>query len=208
MKKILIPLLVGIALISVLYVLFGDLEIYFESLLRQTKDNPALFALISFSALSADIVLPVPSSIIMFLNGLVLGIIRGAALSLMAVLVSALVGYYLGHLAARGLKKSPDEKAISIINTYGSVGIILTRGIPILSESVCFAAGYLGMNFRHYALLNFIGYLPICFIYAYFGSLGQGQYLFFIAFGSSILVSLLLWLFGRKLLESPKAISP
>jgi hypothetical protein len=50
-------------------------------------------------------------------------------------------------------------------------------------------------------LLNFIGYLPICLIYAYFGNLGQGQSLFLISFGASILVSLLLWIFGRKLID-------
>ncbi|MFT6337481.1 MAG: putative membrane protein YdjX (TVP38/TMEM64 family) [Halioglobus sp.] len=57
------------------------------------------------------------------------------------------------------------------------------------------------MNFRYYMILNFIGYLPICFIYAYFGNLGQGQSLFLVSFGVSILVSLLLWIFGRKLIE-------
>lgn len=202
MKKILIPLLVGIFFISLFYGLFGGLEIYFADLLRQTKDHPALFALISFFALSADIVLPVPSSIVMFLNGLVLGIVKGAALALLAVLVSALLGYYLGRLASRSLQQAPDEKALSILHRYGSLGIIITRGIPILSESVCFTAGYLGMNFRLYALLNFIGYLPICFIYAYFGSMGQNQHLFFISFGVSIFVSLLLWVFGRKLMET------
>ncbi len=201
MRKVAIPLLVCITVILICFVCFGNIEVYLQDLLEKSTGNQGRYAVLSLLVLSSDILLPIPSSIVMYLNGLILGLVQGAALTLVASLISSCAGYYIGKYAAKKLKNVPDNKSISILNRYGNFGIIITRGIPILSESVCFTAGYLGMNFRYYVILNFIGYLPICLIYAYFGNLGQGQSLFLISFGASIFVSLLLWIFGRKLIE-------
>jgi uncharacterized membrane protein YdjX (TVP38/TMEM64 family) len=201
MRKVAIPLLVCITVILLCFVCFGNIEVYLQDLLEKSTDNKGRYAVLSLLVLSSDIILPIPSSVVMFLNGLILGFVQGASLTLAASLLSSCAGYVIGRYAAKKLKRVPDNESISILNRYGNFGIIITRGIPILSESICFTAGYLGMNFRYYMILNFIGYLPICFIYAYFGNLGQGQSLFLVSFGVSILVSLLLWIFGRKLIE-------
>ena len=47
--------------------------------------------------------------------------------------------------------------------------MILSRGIPILSESICFTAGYNKMNFKVYTFLNIVGAIPISLVYGYFG---------------------------------------
>lgn len=198
MKQILIPLIVSIVLISVLFVVFENLEMYFEELLTTAQTNQTGYSGLSFLVLSSDIVLPVPSSIVMYSNGLVLGLLKGAGLSLVAVMVSSLIGYFLGRLSS--FKAKADARAQAIMQKYGAVGIIITRGIPILSESIIFTAGYNRMNLRLFMLLSFIGYLPVCFIYAYFGNLSQDANLFLISFFASLLVSLALWFFGRKLI--------
>ncbi|MCE7992360.1 MAG: VTT domain-containing protein [Roseivirga sp.] len=198
MKQITIPLLVSIALVSVVFVFFESLELYFSDLLNAAESNQTEYALLSFLVLSSDIVLPVPSSIVMYGNGLVLGLIKGALLSLFAVFISSSIGYYLGKVS--NYKASSSEKATAIMQKYGALGIIITRGIPILSESIVFTAGYNRLNFRFFTLLNLIGYLPVCFIYAYFGNLAQNTNLFLISFAASLVVSLILWVFGRKLI--------
>lgn len=198
MKQILIPLIVSILLISILFVAFENLEVYFEELLATAQTNPGEYSGLSFLVLSSDIVLPVPSSMVMYSNGLVLGLIKGAGLSLISVMISSVIGYFLGRLSA--FRSKADERARAIIQKYGAVGIIITRGIPILSESIVFTAGYNRLSFRLFLLLSFIGYLPVCLIYAYFGNLAQNANLFLISFFASLLVSLLLWFFGRKLI--------
>lgn len=200
MKKLLSPLVVCLLIISVLYWLLVDLELYFEDLLNWSTESPPLFALISFAILACDVLLPVPSSIIMFINGLVLGLFYGTLCSLVASLFTAFIGYYLGRRTAIGIGKPADDRVIAILHKYGMFGIIITRGIPILSESVCFTAGYHQMNLKLYALLNFIGYLPLCLVYAFCGTLGQSKNLFLISFAISLIVSLLLWIFGRRIL--------
>lgn len=198
MRQITIPLLVSIVLVSLVFVFFENLEVYFENLLATAGQNQTEYATLSFLVLSSDIVLPVPSSIVMYGNGLVLGLIKGALLSLLAVFVSSSIGYYLGRFS--NFKARTDERAMAIMEKYGALGIIITRGIPILSESVVFTAGYNRLNFKLFTLLNFIGYLPVCFIYAYFGNIAQNANLFLMSFAASILVSLVLWVFGRKLI--------
>jgi uncharacterized membrane protein YdjX (TVP38/TMEM64 family) len=198
MKQITIPLIVSIVLVSLVFVFFENMEAYFETLLTTAEQNEAEYATLSFLILSSDIVLPVPSSIVMYGNGLVLGLLKGALLSLVAVFVSSTIGYYLGRFS--NFRARSDQRATAIMQKYGPLGIIITRGIPILSESVIFTAGYNRMNFRLFTALNLIGYLPVCFIYAYFGNLAQSANLFLISFAASMVVSLLLWIFGRKLI--------
>lgn len=199
MKQIVVPLLISIILVSLVFVFFENMEAYFENLLTAAEQNQTEYAMLSFLVLSSDIVLPVPSSIVMYGNGLVLGLIKGTFLSLIAVFVSSAIGYYLGRFS--NFKSRTDDRAMAIMQKYGALGIIITRGIPILSESVVFTAGYNRMNFRFFILLNFIGYLPVCFIYAYFGNIAQSANLFLISFAASILMSLILWIFGRKLIS-------
>ena len=201
MKSIWIPLLVSIAFVSIVFASFENLETYFEGLLIKSQNNTLNYAFISFLVLSSDILLPVPSSIVMYTNGLVLGFFQAFGLSLLASLVSSCIGYYLGRFSSFG-KKQTSPKVDSIIKKYGSLSIILTRGIPILSESTCFTAGYNSIKFSSFFILNAIGYLPVVIIYSYFGTLGQGTHMFLISFAASLILSALLWIFGRKLLSN------
>lgn len=201
MKSIWMPILVSIALISVVFVSFENLETYFQWLLEESNEHKIRFSALSFLVLSSDILLPVPSSIVMYTNGLVLGLFLGSMLSLMASLVSAGVGYYLGRFTNWG-KSKPNEKAQYVIEKYGALSIIITRGIPILSETISFTSGYNKIKVKPFLLLNFIGYLPICMIYAFFGTLGQDSGLFLLSFVSSIIVSAIMWFFGKKLIQN------
>lgn len=198
MKQITIPLIVSIVLVSLVFVFFENMEAYFAELLNTAEQNETEYTTLSLLILSSDILLPVPSSIVMYGNGLVLGLLKGALLSLVAVFVSSTIGYYLGRFS--NFRARSDQRATAIMQKYGPLGIIITRGIPILSESVVFTAGYNRMNFRLFTVLNLIGYLPVCFIYAYFGNLAQNTNLFLMSFTASMVVSLLLWIFGRKLI--------
>lgn len=201
MKNILIPLIGSILIISLVFVCFEHLELYFEQILSYSKVDKTQYAFISCLILSSDILLPVPSSIVMYLNGVVLGIYYGFLLSFFSALISASTGYFLGKYTTFGLSEE-NSKANDIIQKYGNVAIILSRGIPILSESISYTAGFNKVNFKHYLILNIIGYFPICFIYSFFGNLGQDQNMFLLSFLLSIILSTLIWFFGKSLILS------
>ncbi len=200
MKKILIPLVIAVLTIIVSFFLFEELESFSIELLTRFKNNPLQYAFLSFILLVSDIFLPVPSSIIMYLNGVVLGFVNGFAVSLISANAFSILGYFVGKYSSIALKSKSDALSEKILKKYGHFAIIITRGIPILSESICFVCGYNLYNLKTYLLLNFIGYIHICLIYAYFGSAAVSQNLFFISLGSSLLVSFLLWIFGKKLI--------
>lgn len=184
------------------FLVFDDLESYFKRLLQEAKADHATYAWFSFIVLTSDIFLPVPSSIIMFTNGYVLGMVYGSAISLLSLSVGAIVGYYLGKFTSLGLKSSTDDKANRIISAYGPLSILITRGIPVLSETICIICGFNRMPFRKYFLYSIIGYSPLCLLYAFCGSIGYDNHVFLISFGCSLFIAAMFWFLGRKLLST------
>jgi len=199
MKQLLVPFLVFTVLIILIFVFFGGSEVYFQEVLEEARTDVSYYSFLSFLVLSSDIVLPVPSSIIMHFNGMVLGTIWGALLSLVSVMISSVVGYYLGR-STKWMTKSKNAKESELLNKYGVFAIIMSRGIPILSESIVLICGYNRFNFKQFMGYSLLGYVPICFIYAYFGNLSNN--LFYIAVSISILLSFIAWYFGKRISKS------
>ncbi|MDG1332703.1 MAG: VTT domain-containing protein [Crocinitomicaceae bacterium] len=192
MRQFLRPFLASTVLVILVFVFFEDVEVYIEEMITVSQTNKSDYIWISGLFLSSDILLPVPSSIIMYANGLVLGTLWGTLLSLVCALISSCIGYVLGLLSAKTLGSEKREEASNILNKYGIMAIIISRGVPILSESISYTAGYMRMKFRTFFLLNVIGYLPITLLYAYFGSLGSDLNIFLYCFAASLLISLIL----------------
>jgi uncharacterized membrane protein YdjX (TVP38/TMEM64 family) len=137
----------------------------------------------------------------MYVNGYVLGIIGGSIISFVSLITSSIIGYYLGRLTSAGLKTTTELKSQLFLNKYGAMAVLLTRGIPILSESVCLVSGYNKMPFNQYLIYNVIGYIPLCILYAYCGSLGYDKNIFLFSFGCSLLISALFWFVGKSIIK-------
>lgn len=186
MKRTTILFIFICALILVPFFILGDAEQSFEERLTALTHHKLKYALFSFLLLASDILLPVPNSVIMYGNGLVLGGIAGTGLSLLALMTGATAGYWLGRVTSYGLRASADAKAVAFWKKYGALAILVTRVVPVLSESICILGGHLRMPFGRYLLLNLLGYLPIALIFAWFGRYGLDQNAFLISFGCSI----------------------
>lgn len=198
MKRIFIQILVIASAILIIFLIFQDFEVYFEDLLSSMKNNKAEYSIFSFLILVSDILLPVPSSVIMLSNGYVLGAVNGFFLSYISANVAAIFGYYLGKLATNkfGIEVSPD--ANRFLSRYGLMAIILSRGVPILSESVSIVCGYNRVGFRKYLILSLSGYLPVCVVYSWLVGMDTTRNIFigtFLAFG---FISLILWYWGKR----------
>lgn len=207
MKSITYPLAISISIVLITFAIFDKMDINFSDVLHQLKEHPIQYGIASFMVLASDIVLPVPSSIVLYINGYFLGVLFGALVSISGLMVGCIIGYFLGKASSNIFKSERNKKADPILELYGPPAIFLTRGIPILSESICFVCGYNKVNFKHYLLFNFIGYLPICLLHAIFGNLGyQSSSAFLISFVFSIGISLVFWFFGKKLLANSRLI--
>lgn len=169
------------------------------------SENGATAAGISTIVLAADIVLPVPSSMVMLLNGKLFGIVNGTLISCCGLLLSTLAGYALG----RGLKRriaafvSPvqQEEASRLFKRWGYLILILSRPVPLLSESLSIVAGIQKMPIWAVFLSAITGSLPGAYVYAYYGFRSnehQNEYLsFFLVMGIAALAYLIARLFNK-----------
>ena len=203
MKRIFLPTILIIFIIILLFLSFGNLENWFELQLDLQQHNLWIFALVSYLVLSADILLPVPSSIVMFLNGAILGIFWGSLLSLIAAMTSSLIGYFLGaqmsHFADRFFKNEETQTAQNLLKRYGWLAIIATRGLPILAETVALVTGNLRYQFRTFFWSNLVGFIPVCLIYAIAGHYSFETQSLLIAFAINILIASIFWFADRKI---------
>jgi uncharacterized membrane protein YdjX (TVP38/TMEM64 family) len=200
-NKIIIPFIIIVSVIIISFLLFDNMESFFTNMLQQAADHVKTYILVSFFVLTSDVLLPVPSSIVMFTNGYVLGTFYGTVLSLISLMAGTVIGYYLGKFTSLGFKSKSDDKANNIVSRYGALSILITRGIPVLSETISIICGYNKMPFKTYFLYNMAGYIPLCLLYAFCGSIGYDKNIFLLSFGCSILISAAFWFFGRKFIS-------
>lgn len=128
--------------------------------------------------LGIDLVLPVPSSVVMALSGKLLGFWAGGAVSFAGAMLAAVTGYSACYWGGRGIfnrliKDKEADKVIAWFEKYGIYAIILSRPIPMLTEILSCTAGLYRFPFRIFLAASILGTLPICFVYSYFGDLGS-----------------------------------
>ncbi|RDC62504.1 TVP38/TMEM64 family protein [Adhaeribacter pallidiroseus] len=173
MKRLLYIFLFCCILIILTFLLFDDLENWITTYVNSGK-TLTTFTLLSFGFLSLDTLLPVPSSLLMILNGKVLGFFLGSMVSWGGTLVSSLFGFYLGQSANPYFDKffSATDKAFSnnFFRKYGNWAILTSKALPILSEAVSFVAGTAAVPFKTFLLYSAIGHLLIAVVYGYLGS--------------------------------------
>lgn len=144
---------VGVLTLSVLvaslpFLLVGELP--GERWLSAQDDSAALFALTGTLLLSADLLLPIPSSVIGAMLGGRLGLIAGFVCNLSGLLAGHCVGYWLGRLA-------PERWAARAPSAPSALAVLWSRAVPVFAEAVSLAAGATGMRFRQFALAALLG---------------------------------------------------
>lgn len=170
---------------------------WLEGAATATEGSWWLTAGLIAAALVLDLFLPVPSSVVMTLSGALLGMIPGFFVSLLGSLGGALLGYWLCRRFGRGwfaklAGASEVPAAERFFSRYGPWGILLSRAVPMLAETVSCLAGLTRMPAGRFVWLSLAGTLPICGVYAWAGQHAtQAQGL-----GIAIVVALALPAFG------------
>lgn len=185
-----------IAMILLSYLIFYRIEGDTLLLLNNLESNRLLYSLLNISLLTLDAILPIPSSILMFLNGKVLGILGGTSLSICGASLGSLIAYKIGY-KSNDLMNKKDHYNISqnLLNNYGIWTIMVTRAIPVISELIIIYAGIKKYKLRSVLIYATLGYVPVCLVYAVLGSIMFQTKGFFIALFSSTVFSLLTIIF-------------
>lgn len=205
-------LLITSALFASFMILFFIVEALGVPLLSDPtpwmKHGGVLAAAVGVGLLIADVLLPVPSSLVMVAHGALFGVVVGTLLSLLGSVGAALFGFAIGRRGGRFLERvaAPAERARAdyLLTRWGAIAIIVTRPVPILAETVAIMAGMAGaspMSWSSVTFASLAGSLPPALLYALTGAAVANFQSTALMFGVVLLVAGLFWLVGR-LLES------
>lgn len=142
--------------------------------IRATPGGLVAAALVIGGLLTVDLLLPVPSSILMTLSGTMFGWQVGWIVSLVGSMGSALIGFGAcrrwGRPAfVRLVGPGEVDRIQTFFNRYGVWAILLSRSVPMLTEVISCLAGLSSMRFRWFTGLALAGTAPLCLVYAWAG---------------------------------------
>jgi Uncharacterized conserved protein len=164
-----------------------------------------LAAVLGVTLLVADVLLPVPSSLVMVAHGALFGVVLGTLLSLLGSIGAALFGFAIGRrggkLLERAVTPADRARANKMLARWGTLAVIVTRPVPLLAETVAIMAGTAPLGWGRMALASFAGSLPPALLYALTGAAYANFQSVVLMFGATLLVAGSFWSIGR-LLES------
>lgn len=131
-------------------------------------------AFLNAGLLTADVLLPVPSSLVMVANGALFGLVGGSAISLIGNVMGFLFAYWLGSQSSPLVQKSVPSQELDrgtrALRKWGALALILTRPLPILAETTAIMAGVSKLPFTKSLIAATVGSLPASLLYAWAGS--------------------------------------
>jgi uncharacterized membrane protein YdjX (TVP38/TMEM64 family) len=159
--------------------------------------------------LGADIVLPVPSSLVSTAAGAFLGFLPGLAASVLGMTLCSQVGYWLGRTSglalARCLVAAGDiERAAHYLETRGDWALAAARAVPVLAEASVFVAGALGIGPARFLAVTLLANLAISAVYCAVGAAALESRSFLLAFaGATIVPGIAMRLVRRARRQAP-----
>jgi uncharacterized membrane protein YdjX (TVP38/TMEM64 family) len=165
-------------------------------------------AALGVGLLIADVLLPVPSSLVMVMHGALFGVLAGTALSLLGSTGAALFGFWIGRRGGKLLERlvpaQERERANDLLGHWGMLAIVVTRPIPLLAETVAIMAGASPLGWGRTALAAFAGSVPPALLYALTGASAGRFENTALMFLFVLFVTGLFWIVGRKITSAGK----
>jgi uncharacterized membrane protein YdjX (TVP38/TMEM64 family) len=161
-----------------------------------------LAAGIGVGLLIADVLLPVPSSLVMVAHGALFGVALGTLLSLLGSVGAALFGFAIGRRGGKLLERvvtgEERTRADYLLSRWGALAIIVTRPVPLLAETVAILAGASSLSWSKVVQASFAGSLPPALLYALTGAAVANFKSAALMFGVVLLVAGLFWFVGNR----------
>jgi uncharacterized membrane protein YdjX (TVP38/TMEM64 family) len=144
----------------------------------------------------ADVVLPVPQTVVIAALGVIYGAVLGAALGIVGLITGGLLGYVLMLTSARRIVNrfvGPRSlhRVEGMFDRAGAWAIVLTRSLPYsIPEATVFVAGLAGMPLGKFSAALAIGSVPTGIVFAAIGAGWADQPI--VALGVSYVLPILL----------------
>lgn len=157
-------------------------------------------ALVLSGLLAGDIVLPVPSSIVITASGALLGFWGGTATSWAGMMVASGLGYQLGaragESALRRMAGASEVARLALLaERHGHWFLLVFRAVPVLAEASVVFAGASRMSPRSFLTASALANLGISATYAAVGASAARTGSFLLLFAGMVLLpTLALWL--------------
>jgi uncharacterized membrane protein YdjX (TVP38/TMEM64 family) len=160
-------------------------------------------ALLVVVLLAVDLFIPVPSSVVMVLSGVVFGTWRGAALSFAGSLACSVIGFELARRHGRGLaaRLVGDHELARLERAFARYGggiVFVTRVLPVMKETLSVIAGLSRMDRRAFLVATIAGSVPEALIYAYAGAASREAGSLVPAFVILVALSGIGWMIARR----------
>lgn len=152
--------------------------------------------------LISDIILPIPSTVVMSAMGWMYGWWLGGLIAAGGSFLSGVVAYglcrWLGHGVARWIAGEEGLRRGELLFAQkGGWLVALSRWAPVLPEAVACLAGMMRMRWGTFVLALACGSLPLGFAFAAIGHLGHGNPGWAVALSALLPLGLWAWA-GRK----------
>ena len=163
-----------LALIIVPFLFWSaDIEAFVERALA--GEHHLEIAGLTVAILAADVLLPVPSSFVGMTAIVVLGGPVGALSLLGGLTLSCLIGYAIGYYCRRAVfERFYGDAAFRDLSIevwrYGSIALVVCRGIPVLAELSVMAAGFFRFGAPRLLLVTLIANMLITLVYVFLGA--------------------------------------
>ena len=169
-------LVIGILGLLILgpFVLWGhQVEGWVDTFIR-SEPAPAAAAAVLGGLLAADVLLPIPSSVVLVAAGAFLGTALGSVVCAAGMSLGCLVAAVLGRALGRpGLRRLVDPVDLARFDAlaarFGTGTLILLRPVPVLAEASVLLAGAAAMAWPRFVLATTGANLVIAGVYAAVG---------------------------------------
>ena len=126
--------------------------------------------------LAADVVLPIPSSVVAVAAGMRLGFLGAVVTIAVGSTMGCLVGWAIGRALGRpGLHRFVGPDALArldvLVQRYGAGTLLLTRAVPVLAEASVIVAGTGRLGLARTLLVTGVANLVVAIVYAGAGEL-------------------------------------
>lgn len=184
--------------LSLPFVLFEDVvERFTLRTLAEVTGGPELALLIT-GALTLDVLLPVPSSLVTISAGATLGFGLGTLVCWTGMTFGCLFGYWIGAtggtaLLRRVIGEGELAQAGRTADRIGAPALVLTRAVPVLAETSTLAAGAARYPLGRFVIVTAIANAGIAAAYVGVGAFALSMNSFLMAFTGAIALPVLAW---------------
>jgi len=188
-RALLFVLLITVILLP--FVLLEEqIKVLVNSAIEAIPNGPVLAALIG-GALTLDVILPVPSSLVNAMAGATVGFVVGTLVCWIGMTFSCLFGYWIGATGGTALirRLMGEAELVRVENLavrMGGSALVLMRAAPVLAEASTLAAGAARYPLGGFILLTSLANLGIAAAYAGIGAYAWSTNSFLLAFAGAV----------------------